>query len=773
MPREFQNVSFRTTAFFAFFGGQMLGSFAVKADDFVVNSPTIVQNGDALNVLNGGDSLTITNGGSITTGAVGAVLGVGNNNTINNDGSVATTGNGDHGISSADNGAINNNGSISTTGNNADGIFANDGNTITSSGSISTDGNNSDGIFANDGNTITNGGSISTLFNTSRGIVVGDNNTVSNSGSITTIFNNSRGILADDNNIISNSGSITTGGNNAEGIFVNDGNTITNCGTIITTGNNTEDIFANNGNTIINCGSISTSGNNASSIFANDNNTITNSGSISTAGTNSQGISVIDNNVINNVGSITISGNNSEGILANDGNTITVGGSILTTGTNSPAISVDSNSTVNISGSVIATQSDAVLFTGTNNTLNLNASATITGGFDLGTNTTLNIDIGSSGSVMWTFDPTQLVGGVPNIVGAGQVFQTFSGGILQIASFDPTALAASSDGLGQLGGALSGLMQQRLAGGGAGLFNSGDNTFVSTWESKNRISNAHDGGLKSHVGVVAPEAWLSLFGGSSDYDSTGATLGFNVSLRGAAGGYDWSPTADLKFGFMLGYLEQGMESSSLTAHSYDNDTSGFFTGIYGRYNLDETMSVDFSLIGGVSDHSHNRFVNDSLAAVGESNSYWLSPEIAIGTKYQLTNGWLASPSARVRYLSQWHDGYDETGPSASNATIGSHQVAIGEASVEFAVNKQTKKGLTTLRVGYLYSTVFGDAAVNITMLGQTRNVSTFAQDRAAGYVAANTNYHLTEMLDLELGGKATVGGDFTSFQGNLRLVAKF
>lgn len=727
----------------------MMGGFAAKADDFVVGSPTTVQNGDVLNVLNGGDSLTITNGGSITTGAAGAVLGVGNNNTINNDGSVATTGNGDHGISNADNGTINN------------------------SGSISTDGNNSDGILANDGNTITNSGSISTLFNTSRGIVVGDNNTISNSGSITTIFNNSRGIFADDNNIISNSGSITTGGNNAEGIFVNDGNTITNCGTITTTGNNTEDIFANDGNTIINCGSISTTGNNAPSIFANDNNTITNNGAISTAGTNSQGISVVDNNIISNGGSITTTGNNSEGILANDGNTITVGGSILTTGTNSPAISVDSNNTVNISGSVIATQSYAILFTGTNNTLNLNASATITGGFNLGTNTTLNIDLGSSSSVMWTFDPTQLAGGAPNIVGAGQVFQTFSGGILQIASFDPTALAASSDGLAQLGGSLSGLMQQRLEGGGAGLLNSGNNTFVSTWESKSRISNAHDRGLKSHVGVAAPEAWLSLFGVSSDYDSTEATLGFNVSLWGAAGGYDWSPIADLKFGFMLGYLEQGLEASSHTAHSYDNDTSGFFTGIYGRYNLDETMFVDFSLIGGVSDHSHNRFVNDSLAAVGKSNSYWLSPEIAIGIKYQLTNGWLASPSVRLRYSSQWHDGYSETGPSASNAAIGSHQVAIGEASVEFAANKQTKKGLTTLRIGYLNSTIFGDAAVNITMLGQTHNVSTFAQDRNAGYVGVNTNIHLTEMLDLEFGGKATVGGDFTSFQGNLRLVAKF
>lgn len=134
---------------------------------------------------------------------------------------------------------------------------------------------------------------------------------------------------------------------------------------------------------------------------------------------------------------------------------------------------------------------------------------------------------------------------------------------------------------------------------------------------------------------------------------------------------------------------------------------------------------------------------------------------------------MASPLVRLHYSSQWVDGYSETGPSASNAVVGSRMVAIGGVSVEIAVNRQTEKRSKILRVGYFYNATFGDDAVNVTMLGQTRNVATFARDCGAGYVRANTSLRLAEMLDSEIGGKATVGRDFTCLQGNLRLVARF
>lgn len=633
-------------------------------------------------------------------------------------------------------------------------------------------------LNGNDSLTITRDGSIT--FGGGHGVIAtGGNNSISNNGTISTTGTNNRAINVTDGNTISNSGLISTTGDQARGVFANDNNTISNSGAISTLGVTAQGIRAVDGNTIVNSGSINTEELRARGIYVSDNNMISNSGTIVTLGDVAQGIRAVDGNTIINSGSISTAGEFSRGIFAGDNNTITHSGTISTTGATAPGIRVDNNSTVNVSGSIIATNSVAILFASANNTLNITTSSFVGGAFNLGANARLNINANSSHSILWTFDTTQLAGGVPNITGSGPVFQIINGTTLQIATFDPVTFAGSKDAMVQLTGSLSGLMQQRLEGNGAELLNSGLSSFVSTQESKSRIDKAFDEGSSSYAGVEAPDAWLSVFGSRSSYDGTVASQGYDIFQWGVAGGYDWSPSADFKFGFMLGYFEQEMSSDSGFASSYDDEGSGFFAGFYGRKNLNETVFVDFALTGGISDYSQQRVVNDNLAplgvasANGDHGGYWISPEIAIGTKFDLKDDWVASPLVRLRYASQWIDGYTETGTSASNSTVGSRQVAIGEASVEFAVSKQTEKGVATLRVGYLYNTTFGNGSVNITMLGQTLNIPNFARDRGAGYLGANASVHLSDMLDLEFGGKAILGRGFTSLQGNLRLVAKF
>ncbi len=235
------------------------------AADYTVSTPTTVTNGDAVNVLNGDDSLTITSAGSISTstGGVRGVAAVGDNNTINNFGSISTTGIATEGVFVVNNSFINNFGSISTTDIDSFGIFGFDNNVLNNSGSISTTSNGSFGIQLQDGNTITNSGTISTGGDGALGIVVIDANNITNTGSINTggdnaiaIWLNSRG------NVLTNSGVIKTTGPGAAGIYVGGiENTITNSGEIYALGANAnafETSASSNGTTFTNSGKLIT-----------------------------------------------------------------------------------------------------------------------------------------------------------------------------------------------------------------------------------------------------------------------------------------------------------------------------------------------------------------------------------------------------------------------------------------------------------------------------------------------------------------------------------
>jgi hypothetical protein len=206
-------------------------------------------------ILGNGGTCTIEQGGSIsTTGGFSHGVDAKNNNTITNSGLISTAGDNATGISALDNNTITNSGLISTTGELfSPGIYARDNNTITNSGLISTDGDFAAGIYALRNNTITNSGSISTTGVFSHGISVLSNNPIANSGLISTAGENSDGINAFDSNAITNSGSIITTGVESDGINAfGDDNTISNSGLISATGADSYAIdFGGGGNELV------------------------------------------------------------------------------------------------------------------------------------------------------------------------------------------------------------------------------------------------------------------------------------------------------------------------------------------------------------------------------------------------------------------------------------------------------------------------------------------------------------------------------------------
>jgi len=712
--------------------GTLVFAQIATAAEFTVDTPTTVLNGAAGNILDGDDTLTITSNGSITT-ANDAVNAQGDNNTITNSGSILTT-------------------NII-----ARGIDAENFSTITNTGSVTTNGLGAFAIYALDNSTVTNTGTISTFGNYAYGIHVDDNSTVTNTGTITTTGNDAFGISAEFDNIITNTGSISTSGEGAYGIFGVNRNTITNTGSISTSGLNSYGISIFNDNIITNSGTITTTGVNADGIDGDDGNTVTNSGSITTTGVGADGIDVRNNNILGNSGTIITSAASADGFEINDNNTLNNTGSISTAGVNGQGIDADDNNTVTNSGSIVSTQADAIQFLN-NNTLNLLAPSFIGGAFNLGTNTTLNITTGPSQSVLWQFNTGQLAGGAPTI--GGSVPSFFNAATGQFATFDPTAFSVASDALADKSGLVSNVMQQRLDRGGTAY----GTTIIPA---------------SGNDATAASRAWVSVLGSYSEYDGTNATLDSTLTNVGVVGGYDGSFSADLKLGVLAGYMVGKLDADARFVNSFDNKSTGFFAGIYGRKKM-ASVFFDFAVTGGVSDNTDKRLVNDNLAplglsqATGEYDGYWVSPEIAIGAKYDTGyNGWVATPTARLRYAAQWLDGYTETGPSAANAVVGSRKVAVGEASLELAATRKVDRLSTTVRAGYIYRKSLGDNSTSVTLIGQTVAIPAFDEDRSIGFVGGSAIYEMSDMLNLELGGRFMFGEGVTGVQGNIKLVSKF